>query len=300
MKRRELLASYFTIAGDVHPIINDVPSPFAFRDRVETAARAGFRGFGLFHTDLPPVVARHGYDGMRAIFADNGMKWIEVECLFNWFAQGESRKASNAQRALLLQASQELGAFHMKVATDISKSCPRDQMIEAYAGLCEDGASIGTKISLEMTPFSNTPDLTSVMAIVKGAGHSNGGLMLDLWHVSRGGVVNAEIAALPKGSIFSVELADATAAMHGDLLEDTLNHRRFCGEGDFDVTGFIAALDVAGFEGPYGVEVLSNELRTLSLAEAVRRAFETTAAAFGVSGFEAIESGTAPHPSRPI
>jgi hypothetical protein len=47
--------------------------------------------------------------------------------------------------------------------------------------LCDDGAAAGTKISLEMTPFSSTPDLESVMAIVKGAGHSNGGLMLDLW-----------------------------------------------------------------------------------------------------------------------
>ena len=105
--------------------------------------------------------------------------------------------------------------------------------------------------------------------------------MLDLWHVSRGGIGNAEIAALPKERIFGVEIDDAAVAVQGDLLQDTLEHRRFCGEGDFDVAGFIRALDSAGFEGPYGVEVLSAEVRRMPLDAVVRRAFETTARALG-------------------
>lgn len=120
MRQRILLASYFTIAGDVHPLKRDVPSPFDFRARVEAAGRAGFRGFGMFHTDLVPVLARHGHAGMRSIFADNGIDWIEVECLFDWFADGERRRASDANRRLLLDAAAGLGAFHVKVATDIN------------------------------------------------------------------------------------------------------------------------------------------------------------------------------------
>lgn len=281
MRRREILASYFTIAGDVNPLTRDIPSPFDFRARVETAARAGFRGIGLFHTDLEPVIARHGYAGMRAILAHNGMAWIEVECLFDWFADGERRQASDINRRLLLEAAAELGAFHVKVASDFAGNCPRARMIEEFAALCDDAATAGTKVSLEMTPFSNTPDLVSTLAVVEGAGRANGGLMLDLWHVTRCGIGNAEIAALPKERIFGVELDDAAATVQGDLLEDTLEHRRFCGEGDFDVAGFIAALDAAGFEGPYGVEVLSAEVRRMPLGTVVRRAFETTARALG-------------------
>ncbi len=281
MRRRELLASYFTIAGDVHPLTRDIPSPFDFRMRVEAAARAGFRGIGLFHTDLKSVIARHGYAGMRAILAHNGMAWIEVECLFDWFADGERRQASDINRRLLLEAAAELGAFHVKVASDLVGNCPRERMIEDFAALCDEAATAGTKVSLEMTPFSNTDDLVSTLAVVEGAGRANGGLMLDLWHVTRGGVSNAEIAALPKERIFGVELDDAAATVQGDLLQDTLEHRRFCGEGDFDVAGFIRALDAAGFEGPYGVEVLSAEVRRMPLETVVRRAFETTARALG-------------------
>lgn len=280
MKQRELLASYFTIAGNVNPMTRDIPSPFDFRARVEAAGRAGFRGLGLFHTDLAPVVARHGYAGMRTLLADNGIRWVEVECLFDWFADGHRRQASDANRRLLLDAAAELGAFHVKVASDFVGNCPRERMIENFTGLCDDAARAGTKVSLEMTPFSNTPDLESTLAVVEGAGRASGGLMLDLWHVTRGGISSAEIAALPKGCIFGVELDDAAAGPQGDLFDDTLNHRRFCGEGEFDVTGFINALDAAGFEGPYGIEVLSEEVRTLPLETVVQRAFETTARAF--------------------
>jgi len=280
MRQRDLLASYFTIAGNVNPMTRDIPSPFDFRARVEAAGHAGFRGLGLFHTDLVPVIARHGYAGMRTLFADNGIRWVEVECLFDWFADGERRQASDANRRLLLDAAAELGAFHVKVASDFVGRCPQERMIESFAGLCDDAARAGTKVSLEMTPFSNTPDLETTLTVVEGAGRANGGLMLDLWHVTRGGVSNAAIAALPKGRISGVELDDAAAAPQGDLFTDTLEHRRFCGEGDFDVTGFINALDAAGFEGPYGVEVLSQEVRAMPLEAVVRRAFETTARAF--------------------
>lgn len=279
MTARPLLASYFTIAGDVHPFHRDVPSPHDFRARVEAAARAGFRGIGLFHTDLPAVIERHGVDGMRSMLDDNGMDWIEVECLFDWFADGEARAASDRTRRLLLEAAERLGAFQMKVASDFRDNTPIERMIEPFARLCDDAAAVGTKVSLEMTPFSNTPDLQSVLAIVAGAGRPNGGLMLDLWHVVRGGVSYDDIAALPRGRIFGVELDDAPLAVQGTLIEDTLERRCFCGEGEFDVSGFIAALDAAGFTGPYGIEVLSDTVRRLPLDEAARRAFESTARA---------------------
>lgn len=277
MSDRPLLASYFTIAGDVHPFHRDVPSPHDFRARVEAAARAGFRGIGLFHTDLPAVIARFGLDGMRAILDANGMDWVEVECLFDWFADGEPRAASDRNRRLLLDCAGRLGAFHMKVSSDFRGDATVEQLIEPFAQLCDDAAAVGTKVSLEMTPFSNTPDLQSVLTIVEGAGRPNGGLMLDLWHVVRGGVRYADIAALPAGRIFGVELDDAPLVVEGTLIEDTLERRRFCGEGEFDVAGFIAALDAAGFTGPYGIEVLSDDVRRMPLEAAARRAFDTTA-----------------------
>src|SRR5437870_5947692 len=46
----ELLASYWTICCGV-PHTDHEYSPFDFRERVESAARAGFKGFGIWHAD---------------------------------------------------------------------------------------------------------------------------------------------------------------------------------------------------------------------------------------------------------
>jgi hypothetical protein len=43
MKKAELIGSYWTLAGDVHPHSEHEYSPFDFEDRVVAAARAGSR-----------------------------------------------------------------------------------------------------------------------------------------------------------------------------------------------------------------------------------------------------------------
>ncbi len=128
-----LIGSYWTLAGDTVPLRDDSPSPFDFRDRVEAAARAGFGGFGLFHTDLPPTIERYGYAGMRSILADNGMARLELEAMIDWFATGERRARSNATRSLLLRSAEKLGAFHIKAVGDAATDCPQERMIESFA-----------------------------------------------------------------------------------------------------------------------------------------------------------------------
>jgi sugar phosphate isomerase/epimerase len=60
----------------------------------------------------------------------------------------------------------------------------------------------------------------------------------------------------------------------GTLFEDTVHRRRYCGEGSFDLTGIITALRTAGWTGP-GVEILSDEHRSLPVDEALSRAAAT-------------------------
>ena len=68
----ELLASYWTISCGV-PHTDREYSPFAFRDRVQSAARAGFTGFGIWHADLEHVLRQHTLREMKQILDDNGI-----------------------------------------------------------------------------------------------------------------------------------------------------------------------------------------------------------------------------------
>jgi sugar phosphate isomerase/epimerase len=64
------------------------------------------------------------------------------------------------------------------------------------------------------------------------------------------------------------------------LQEETIGHRQFCGEGEFDVRGFVDQLSRAGYDGPWGIEVLNAAHRRLPLDEVMRRAYATTRAQF--------------------
>ena len=91
------------------------------------------------------------------------------------------------------------------------------------------------------------------------------------------------LAAIPAHLIAAVELDDAAAQPVGSLWEDTIDKRRLPGQGDLDVPGFINAVRSAGWSGPWGVEILSDEYRKRPLAEATAEAYEATMAQFEIA-----------------
>lgn len=279
----ELVASYFTISGDVYPHGPIEVSSWDYRSRVEAAAAAGFCGFGLVHADMLAVSERLGLPEMRSILAGNGMKHVELEMLGDWYADGEPRASSDRVRADLMRAAEALGARHIKIGGDVTgRTWPTDRFVESFAGLCADAAKVGTRIVLEPMPFTNIAGIDAGLEIVRGAGAPNGGLLLDIWHLYRGDTSYSRIAEVPSRFLSYVEIDDADARQIGSALEDTLHNRRLCGEGHLDVPAFLRATRSAGYEGPYGVEILSKELRRRTPAEAARLAFTTAMRQFDV------------------
>lgn len=77
---------------------------------------------------------------------------------------------------------------------------------------------------------------------------------------------------IPSRFVFGVELDDGWTAVRGTDLEDTFDNRVPCGEGQFAVPKFIDAVRRVGFDGPWGIEHMSQEFRKLPVAEALSRA----------------------------
>ena len=282
----ELLASYFTLSGDVYPFGPTELSPFPFRDRVEAAARAGYKGVGLIHPDVVATAGEIGFPEMKRILHANGMEHVELEFIVDWFLDGERRARSDKFRREILEMAAALGARDVKIAPGLGEdiAAPRPdelvadvpRMTEAFAGVCRDAREYGTGIVMEIMPFGNVTRIETGRAIVEGADQPNGGLLIDIWHMARGGNDYADIAKIPARFIGAVELDDADADVRGGLWEDTIHHRRLPGEGVLNPPAFIRAVQAAGYEGPWGVEMLSATYRKLPLQEMARRSFEMT------------------------
>ena len=275
-----LLPSFFTLAGPISPFAPPVISPIPFRARAEAAGRAGYRGIGVGQEDLRHTLSSLSHADVRAILADNGLRTFEIEFIADFLSTPQENPAAWDTRRFILDAARDLGAAHVKAGTAGPDNLPLDVMIERFAGLCDEAASMGFGVTLEISPIGRIAELPTAVALAAGAGRANGGLLVDIWHMTRMGVTNREIAALPRALITHVELSDGPLIQVGDYLDNTTMRRRLLGEGEFDTAGFLAAIAATGYDGPYGVEILSDEIRALDVADAARVTYDTTLAQF--------------------
>ena len=281
----DLLATCWSSAGDAASDRADLRSPLPLRERIEAASAAGFRGFGLLYADLPAAEEAHGLNGIRTMLDDNGIVHLELEGIPYWWDDGPRRPESDRIRHALLTAAEALGARHIKVNPD-GDDAPwnPDHWAAELAELAAQAEDVGTRLGLEFFPWSNVKTLHDGLRLVEATGHDAAGVVIDVWHVERAHTPVADLASVPLHRIVGVELNDADPEVVGTLYEDTVNRRRYCGEGSFDLPGIVAALRTAGWNGPWGVEILSEEHRSLPVRDALARAAEGARLLVGDSG----------------
>jgi sugar phosphate isomerase/epimerase len=272
----ELMNLYWTTAG-IFPGVGEI-SRFDFQDRVEAAARVGFKGIGIWHTDLEHILHDRTLKEMKMILDDNGIKHVELEFLTDWFLTGARKAESDSRKRRLLEASQALNAKHIKVGDFYNTACPMPHIIEAFAALCEQAEDYSATIGFEFMASAMIDNLKDALTMVETAAAKNGGLILDMAHVAGLGITYEEISNIPLQYLINLELNDGT--LPGSPRHDPSRVRRFCGEGEFDIKGFIRCANEMGYAGPWAVEVFSEELVGLSLEELNTQAFETTMAQF--------------------
>lgn len=282
----DLIASYWTIAGDTYPGAPSEISPYTLQARAEAASKAGWRGMGLVHADILHWIERLGMPTVRRIFEDNGIKHREVEFLIDWHLTCDRRSVSDRICKELLDVAGELGATRLKCAAGLFEEGEPNvaQMRDTFAVLCDKAAEYKVDVAIEFLPFSSVNTIDKALAVSRDV-RPNGGLMVDSWHIARGGMGFEEIAKIPAELIKGVEIDDADLALVGDVFNDSTHHRKCCGEGELDLPHFVQAILDTGYRGPWGVELISAELRKLPLEVVAKRAFDSTMAQFANARF---------------
>jgi sugar phosphate isomerase/epimerase len=276
----DLLASYWTLAGPVELHTGREWSRFDVADRVGAAAEAGFRGFGLWHADLLHILEARSLQELRTILDDGGITHVELELLWDWFLDPgtEKRRHSDQLRRTLFEAAEVLEARHVKVGNFAGRQVPIDLLTERFAELCADAAEHGTSVAYEfMRRDATVTSLEHAVRVVQGSGAANGGLGVDLWHVVDLGISMDAIRKLPAGTVVTAEVSDGARVPRARATaRRSIRDRRLPGDGDFDITGFVAAVQATGYDGPWGVELLSQAVGDVGPRELARRVYEAT------------------------
>ncbi len=257
-------------------------SLFDIADRCAQAERVGFKGIGIWHADLAHILETRSLADVKQLLDDHGLVYLELEFIWEWFLDPDDQRRRDAEptKRLLFEAAAALGAHHIKVGNIPGTPCEIPKLTERFGELCEEAArEHDATLVYEFMPFDvNVRDLDTALAVVEGAGGKNGGLAIDTWHMAKLGIAPDEMLRIPEEYLSWVELSDGQYENMADPIDEVVNHRKLPGEGEFPIPDYVEACRTAGYDGPWGVEVLSEELRNLPVDQIFDRAYETTIA----------------------
>jgi len=255
-------------------------------ERLTAARKAGYAGISVLRHEHAELHASGVSDAeLRQRVADEGMAVAELDGLAVWLPHHEPPASFPKEMAELLRGNTPealvpiaaaMGARSITAIEFFGTQVDVGPATEAFAKLCDLAAEHGVLVHLEFLPWGGIPNLRSGWEIVRQADRANGGLLIDSWHLFRGGSTLSELSAIPGDRIMGVQLNDAPKQPQADLAEETQHCRLLPGDGSFDLEGLIRTLDKIGSRAPLGVEVLSDDLLTQPIEDVARTTFEAT------------------------
>ncbi len=222
---------------------------------------------------------------MRTALDDHGLAVAELDPAWWWLPGADQFRIAPKYDTLdlfrfgepeIFAVADALGARSLNAVDVLGGTFTVEEAAEAFGALCLRASDHGLVVHLEWLPWSRVPDLAAALKIVELAGAPNGGIAVDVWHLTRAGTPIEALRDVPGDLIRAIQLGDGPLVPEDDLMEAALHSRRLPGEGEFDLAAIVAALRATGTTAPMGVEVFSDSLHALGPQEAARRAASTT------------------------
>ena len=241
---------------------------------IELAAQAGFRGVELRLADLEAYPAAGGTPrALARALGEAGLCLIRIAFPLGW--QG-SEDQDRRERFEGIRRALEWGGASSAETVGGPLAIQRMDARRAAADLRELAAlagAAGLRLSMEFLGFAETwKDLRSAWTLVEQAGTGNVDLLLDTFHLYRGGTELADLRLLPADRVALVHITDAPAVPR-ETLEDAA--RLLPGHGGLDIRGMLRAIHAHGYRGWYSLEVLGPAAWDRDPAEVAREGAET-------------------------
>ena len=196
---KNILATCWTWAGDAAPARGDETSPVPIARRIQAVADTGWTGVNLVHADLATIRDDIGLPTLKTMLDDHGITTVEVEFITNWWTDGDMRRASDRLRDELFNAAAALGANVVKTGAELQSfgatagTASLDVFAEKFDELATAAGQHGVRVALEPMPMSNITTINAGADFMRTVGNPHGGLVVDTWHVSRGGTPFADL-----------------------------------------------------------------------------------------------------------
>jgi 2-keto-myo-inositol isomerase len=241
-----------TISGQKLPLV----------DEIAIVAQAGYTAIEPWVKELDEYLAAGGtLKDLDKRLRDQGLAVPNVIGFFEWDVDDAARRKKGLVEARrVMEMLAQLGCKHVaapafgadKVVIPVAKS------VERYRKLLEVGRKTGVTPMLEVWGFSKTlVRLDEAVQIMKECGDPQACLLLDVFHLYKGGSGLGGIRELKGAALPCFHMNDYPAASGPDALDDSA--RVYAGDGVAPLAQLFKDLRSIGFAGVLSLELFNRE-----------------------------------------
>jgi sugar phosphate isomerase/epimerase len=265
-------------------------------EKIDIASRSGYSAIELWAEELTRFEkSGRSLPELRRILEDSGLSVASVITLSDWMqSHGFHKDAAFREVRRRLEQAAAVGAAHI-VASPVPDSPHLDIPLAAarYRELLEEGQAFGVRPAMEFLGFQhNVFQLEQALAVVRQADHSQGCLVLDPFHLFRGGSGFGGIRDLSSDTIAVCHFNDAPASP--PQFEQTDADRVFPGDGILPLESFLRDLDAIGYGGFLSLELFNPHYWTRNLEEVARTGREKTEALIRAASETGLDNSNTP------
>lgn len=234
--------------------------PTPILKKIAVARKAGYSAIELWHDDIDAHLAQGGsLAEIRAAVESEGLEVPTTIYLKGWFeTTGPAKAAEWAECARRMRQAAAVGARHI-IAGPPGGRADLELGARHYRDLLELGLSLGVRPAMEFLGFvDELNSIEGALEVVRRAGHPAGTVVLDPFHIFRGGGSPESIALLRPEQIAIFHFNDTPA--QPPRIDQHDHSRVYPGEGHLDLRRQLNLLRQIGYRRWLSLELFREDL----------------------------------------
>lgn len=248
--------------------------------QIKMVTDAGFDGIELWMRDVHAFVDKGGDLAHLRQLLEEGQLTLENMIAFSkWCSDDpeERKKAIEDLRTEMLLIK-KLGGNHIAAPVQGIEAIDRaklDEYAERYRAILQLEAETGVIPVIELWGMGALNKVADCAHIVIASGHRKATMLLDIYHIYRGGNDWDTVDCLNGGRLPVIHMNDYPATPSYELLKDS--DRVLPGEGVCPFAEVVPKLYDAGFRGAFSVELFNKEYwATMDAQTLLSKSYEST------------------------
>jgi 2-keto-myo-inositol isomerase len=249
--------------------------PASLVDKIQAAARAGFRAIEPWNDDVDAYLAGGGtLESLQALLREHNLVVPSVIAVMGWVgcldAERDARRAEAIRR---IEQAVAIGAPHIVVSPP-GGTVDLDRAARDYREALQLGKERGIRPSMEFLGFvEQINNINAAWEIVQRAGDPDGTVVIDWFHMVRGQASTVDdLRRIPPEKISIVHLDDVPYIKPFSQMADS--DRVYPGEGDIPLQEMFDALVEIGYHGAVSLELFNAAYWAQDPYEVARTGFE--------------------------